>query len=169
MDISRVDPTLDRLFRHMAWANEYVFEQLRGLPEEALSFKALNNEWSVGAIAEHIVRAAGNYVTRLGGQIPVNEYEIPSTSAEIARLAVLCAGFDAQLRELAAEPDGITMYQRDGKTIQRARSTILGQSIHHATEHRAQIAGILALHGVDVVDLDAIDLWALGDLEGLGE
>lgn len=81
----------------------------------------------------------------------------------------LCAGFDAQLRELAAEPDGMTTYQRDGKTIRRARSTILGQSIHHATEHRSQIAGILALHGINAIDLDAIDVWGLGDAEGLGQ
>jgi hypothetical protein len=83
----------------MAWANAYVFQQLQELPEEKLILTAPNNEWSVGV------------------------YEIPSTRSEIAQLAVMCAGFDAQLRELAAEPDGITTYQREGKTIHRARST----------------------------------------------
>ena len=168
MDISNSNPTLDRLFRHMAWANAYVFEQLKGLPAETSALKALNNEWSIGAIAEHFVRAAGFYITRLGGQITSHDYVIPSTSADISRLAQWCAGFDAQLRELAVGPEAMTTYKRDGKTIQRARSTILGQSIHHATEHRTQIAGILAMHGVNAVDLDAIDVWGLGDAEGLG-
>jgi hypothetical protein len=51
----------------------------------------------------------------------------------------------------------------------RARSTVLGRSIHHATEHRAQIAGALVAHGITALDLDALDVWALGDAEGLGE
>jgi hypothetical protein len=46
---------------------------------------------------------------------------------------------------------------------------VLGQSIHHATEHRAQIAGALVAHGIKALDLDALDVWALGDAEGLGE
>ena len=58
-------------------------------------------------------------------------------------------------------------YPYRGKVL-RARSTILGQAIHHATEHRAQIAGALATNGIDAIDLDALDVWAYGDAEGLG-
>jgi hypothetical protein len=83
-------------------------------------------------------------------------------------LAKRCAAFDEQLRELAAMPEAMTTYQREGKTIVRARSTILGQSLYHATEHRAQIAGILFYHGVKVIDLDEMDVWAYSDAEGLG-
>jgi hypothetical protein len=43
------------------------------------------------------------------------------------------------------------------------------QSIHHATEHRAQIAGIFANHGLKIIDLDAIDLWEFANYEGLGD
>ena len=50
----------------------------------------------------------------------------------------------------------------------RARSTVLAQAIHHATEHRAQIAGALAAHGIDAIDLDALDLWEFADAEGRG-
>jgi uncharacterized damage-inducible protein DinB len=65
-------------------------------------------------------------------------------------------------------PEAMTTYVREGRTIVRARSTILGQSIHHATEHRAQIADILSLHGVKAIDLDEMDVWAYSDAEGLG-
>jgi len=166
---STLNPTLDRLFRHMAWANAYVLEQLKGVPESALALRAPKNEWSVGAIVEHFVRAAGFYVTRLGGQVTPFNYVIPSNEEDLVQLESLCAEFDAKLRELSGVSEGMTTYQRDGKTIHRARSTILGQSIHHATEHRAQIAGILSMHGIDAVDLNAIDVWALGDAEGLGD
>ena len=32
----------------------------------------------------------------------------------------------------------------------------------------AQIEGALATNGMDVIDLDALDLWAYGEAEGLG-
>jgi uncharacterized damage-inducible protein DinB len=44
--------------------------------------------------------------------------------------------------------------------VKRWRSTILSQSIHHATEHRAQIASALEAKGFKPVDLDELDLWA---------
>lgn len=168
MTISMSDPILDRLFRHMAWANQFLFEQLKAVPDEALALTAENDEWSVSAIVMHLVRAAGFYVARVTGEALPTDFKIPSTQEDLLGLAQRCAGFDARLRELAGMPEGMTTFQREGKTIHRARSTILGQSIHHATEHRAQIADILSLHGIKAVDLDAMDVWAYGDAEGLG-
>jgi len=92
----------------------------------------------------------------------------PATSADLDELARRCAEFDERLRVLATMPEGMTTYVREGKTIVRARSTILGQSIHHATEHRAQIADILTFHGIEALDLDELDVWAYSDFEGLG-
>ena len=86
--------------------------------------------------------------------------------AELTEVAARCAAIDARIRAQAAVPDGPSP-SPDGKEG-RARSTILGQAIHHATEHRAQIAGALSTHGIDAIDLDALDLWAYGDAEGLG-
>ena len=78
--------------------------------------------------------------------------------------------FDQRLREAAKNPVGFVEFTRwDGKEIRRNRETILTQSIHHATEHRAQIAGIFANHGLKVIDLDAIDLWEFANYEGLGD
>ena len=59
-------------------------------------------------------------------------------------------------------------FARD-RTIRRSRQTILVQAIHHADEHRAQIAGIFASHGIKVIDLDEIDLWEFANFEGLGD
>ena len=84
-------------------------------------------------------------------------------------LKVLSAEFDARLRAAAATVDGFVEFQRDGRTIRRSRQTILAQAIHHADEHRAQIAGIFASHGMKVIDLDEIDLWEFANFEGLGD
>lgn len=168
MTISTPDPILDRLYRHMAWANQTLLTQLKTAPVEALSLTSENEEWSVSVITEHFVRSAGFYVSRVTGEPLPTDFKRPESQADLDQLAQRCAGFDAQLRELAAMPEGMTTYVREGKTIVRARSTILGQSIHHATEHRAQIADILSLHGVKVIDLDEMDVWAYSDAEGLG-
>ncbi len=168
MDNSKSDPTLDRLYRHMAWANQILLQKLQEVPVDALALSSENKEWSVSVIVEHLVRAAGNYGARVLEEAPPGGFNVPSTLEDLVGLARRCGEFDARLRELASQPDGVTAFQRDGKTIHRARSTILGQSIHHATEHRAQIADILSFHGIRAIDLDEMDVWAYGDAEGLG-
>lgn len=166
MSDATVDPTLDRLLRHMAWANATLIARLAALPDEALALAAPRNEWTVAMILTHFVMAAGGYAARLEGVPPPEPIESPTTVAELAAIAARCAAYDAQLRAQAVVPDGPES-PRPGK-VRRARSTILGQAIHHATEHRAQIAGALATNGIDAIDLDALDVWASSDAEGLG-
>lgn len=168
MDNSKSDSTLDRLFRHMAWANQILLQKLQEVPVDALALSSENKEWTVGVITEHFVRSAGFYCARVTGEALPGGFKTPSSHEDLRELATRCADFDAMLRQLASQPEGMTTYQREGKTIHRARSTILGQSIHHATEHRAQIADILSLHGIRAIDLDEMDVWAYSDAEGLG-
>ena len=161
------DPTLDRLLRHMAWANAALIGRLAELTDEALALAAPRNEWTVAMILDHLVSAAGGYAARLEG-VPRPERTAPLTSVTaLDELANRCAGYDARIRVQAAVPDGPADYPDRGK-VPRARSTILGQAIHHATEHRAQIAGALSTNGIDDIDLDGLDVWAYGDAEGLG-
>ena len=168
MTILEPNAILDRLFRHMAWANQSLLAILKEIPAEALEFSSENEEWKVAAIVQHYVRSAGFYVSRVTGEPRATDVIRPATPDDLDQLAQRCARSDARLRELAAMPEGMTTYEHEGKTKVRARSTILGQSIHHATEHRAQIADILSFHGVKAIDLDEMDVWAYSDAEGLG-
>ena len=163
-----VDATFDRLLRHMAWANQAVLDSLSKLTPEQLRLTAPGSEWSVARIAHHLVDAQRWYVWRLAKD-ECDDSDIPTSSEEVTVLAELLVVADARIREEAKLPDGMTTYERDGKVITRARSTILAQAIHHATEHRAQIADTLAAHGVNVINLDALDLWSFGTWEGLGD
>ena len=161
------DPTLDRLLRHMAWANAALFDRLAGLPDDALALASPRNEWPVGRILAHLVDAAERYAARLEGAPRPADTEPPTTVGEVAGQARRCAAIDARLRAQAVVPDGRSP-SPDPANAGRARSTVLAQAIHHATEHRAQIAGALATNGIDAIDLDALDVWAYGDAEGLG-
>lgn len=168
MDDRTPDPTLDRLLRHMAWANATLIARLAELSDEALALAAPRNEWTVAMTLQHIVNAAGGYAARLERVPRPAPTSLPSTVAELREVAGVCAAYDARLRAQAAFPDEPVPHTDDPERPARARSTILGQAIHHATEHRAQIAGALATNGLDAVDLDAIDLWGYGEAEGMG-
>jgi uncharacterized damage-inducible protein DinB len=161
-----MDVVTDRLFRHLAWANNYVFDKIAEQPDEHLKLCAPNDTWSVAEILEHLT--ASRYADLLDGtgDIPT---QVPSNKAEVFALKELSHGFDVRLRESAKTPVGFVEFQRGEQTIRRNRETILTQAIHHATEHRAQIAGIFANHGLKVIDLDAIDLWEFANHEGLGD
>ena len=167
MSDQTTDPTLDRLLRHMAWANAALFARLTELPVDALALASPRNEWSVAMILDHLVSAAGRYAARLEGAPRPDRATSPATAAGLAELDADCAAYDARIRAQAAMPDGPADYA-DHSTGDRARSTVVAQAIHHATEHRAQIAAALATNGIDAIDLDALDLWSYGEAEGLG-
>lgn len=159
------DPTLDRLLRHMAWANGQLVAHLAAQPADALALVAPRNEWSAGRILAHLVNAAQGYASRMEGVPRPADVETPTTPAELAELGTRLAATDASLRRQASEPDVPIGHPREPGR-EDLRSTILAQAIHHATEHRAQIAGALATNGNDAIDLDAIDLWEFADSEG---
>ena len=154
--------TLDHLLAHMAWANAALFKQLGQLPNPALSHTAPGSEWSVGAIAHHLVTAAENYAQRLHGEPRAPKREAPTDAVGISELRAALATADAKLRE-AAGLDGeeiLRWTSFNGEAMTFPRWVLVNQAVHHATEHRAQIAGALAAHGITAVDLDAIDIWA---------
>ena len=153
----------------MAWANAQLFGVLQNLPATSYPLSLPHDEWTVAAISHHLVRAAGGYAMALDGESPTLDLSFPTEGRDFINLAELCAGFDARLRDSAKLPEAKVARVREGVTIYRARSTILGQSIHHATEHRAQIASILSLHQEAGLDLDELDLWAYSDSEGKGD
>jgi uncharacterized damage-inducible protein DinB len=158
------DPTLDRLLRHMAWANQALIARLAAEPDSVLALTAPQNEWSAGRILDHLVNAAGGYAGRLEGLPRLQPGEPTTSTAQLPALAERLAGYDARLRAAADLPEGRAAYA--GADRDFPRSTVLAQAIHHATEHRAQIAGALATNGNTAIDLDAIDLWEHTDAEG---
>jgi uncharacterized damage-inducible protein DinB len=163
--MSERNETLDQLMRHMAWANADLFGRLAALPDAALGHTAPGSEWSVGAIAHHVVTAAENYAQRLHGEPRAPEREVPTTSAQVRDLQAILATADARLRSAAQLPGDEVLHwiSFNGEPMSFPRWVLVNQSVHHATEHRAQIAGALAANGITSVDLDAIDVWSLSD------
>lgn len=158
--------SLDRLLGHMAWANQKSIEHLQSLPEDSLKAFAVNPEWHVAEIAHHIVDSADNYAYRISGNPALTQPGDPCIDevkeiADLARLKEQAAIVDAMLFACVKLEDvQIEFVNYEDKQVKRWRSTILSQAIHHATEHRAQIASALEARGFVPINLDDLDLWS---------
>lgn len=156
--------TVARLLRHMAWANQETIKHLQTLPEESLKAYATNPEWFVAEIAHHIVDSADHYVLSITGQVALTSKDDPCIAdiekiSDLARLAEQAAIVDRMLVAAADLEDTWLDLENDNGKFQRLRSTVLSQAIHHATEHRAQIASALEAKGFEPINLDDISLW----------
>ena len=157
--------TLNRTLEHMAWANSQMFTVLAALPVDALAYTSPGSEWSVGAITHHLVTAAENYAQRLHGEPRAEKRELPTTAADLQVLAAALVVADAKLRAGAQLPGDeiLTWISFSGEELSVPRWVLVNQAVHHATEHRAQIAGALAANGNSSLDLDALDVWTFND------
>jgi uncharacterized damage-inducible protein DinB len=155
-----------RLLAHMAWANAKTITHLQSLPEEALSAYATNPEWHVAEIIHHIVDSGDHYAFRISGIPALTQPDDQCIDdvkeiADLARLKEQAAIVDKALLDCADLDDiQIEFMNYEDKLVKRWRSTILSQSIHHATEHRAQLASALEAKGFKPLDLDELDLWS---------
>lgn len=154
---------LERLLAHMKWANRLTIEHLQTLPDEALKAFATNSEWFVAEIMHHIVESADSYAYRITNErcdVPGEKIQEIESVVDLEFLKVQADAIDSALQECAKLDDIQMEFENySGKLVKRWRSTILSQAIHHATEHRAQIASALEAKGFNPVDLDELDLW----------
>jgi uncharacterized damage-inducible protein DinB len=168
-----------KLLKHMAWANQEIFTKVSQLPDEALGASAVNPEWSAREIMRHIASSATWYGYRLLDRTLLSDEDKavwkskladteipPTTMKDMPILLERLAKADAALLAAAQEPEGFLVHTMDGRTVSRARSTIISQSIHHATEHRAQLVSALEAKGYNSINLDDYDLWFYSDTIG---
>lgn len=158
--------TLKRLLSHMAWANQKTITHLESLSEDSLKAFATNPKWHVAEIVYHIVDSADHYAYRISGIPALTQPGDPCIDevkeiADLSRLKEQAVLVDKALLDCVQLEDiEIEYVNYEDKLVKRWRSTILSQAIHHATEHRAQIAAALEAKGYVPMDLDELDLWA---------
>ena len=148
----------------MAWANQMVYASVQTLPEEALSSYLVNPEWTAGVIVQHIANGA-DWFSYCLTQAHWTDIKIPTTMAEVGEIAKLLATLDERIISQDQLPDELVTINEDGESWKALRSTIVAQSVHHATEHRAQLIDALEFKGHKPINLDDIDLWAFARFE----
>ena len=155
---------MERILKHMSWANQAIYAKLQELPDNALKAFISNPDWTVGEIARHIASSNDWYGFRLSGKQYV-DFERPTNMQDLAEIARLSLDFDLHLIEQARLPEGEVTFSRDGQEFKRFRSTILSQAVHHCTEHRAQLVTALEYKGFKSINLDDYDLWSFEAME----
>lgn len=164
---------MEKILKHMAWANQEVIGKIAELPKEALDAYVVNPEWTVGTIVRHIGSASNWYVWRLldreaftaeekaywDARLKDDDEESPKMQ-EINYVLEVLRSSDAMLLEQSRLPDADVPREFRGEQHVFKRSTILAQAVHHATEHRAQAVSALELRGFDSINLDDFDVWS---------
>ena len=156
--------TMNRLLRHMSWANQRVFSSIQGLPQQALDSHIVNSEWSAKHILQHIVSGADWFAYWLT-EADWHDIKLPREMSDVADIAKQLADFDAVAIGESEKPDELITRDVEGKLTTNLRSTVLAQAVHHATEHRAQLIDALEFKGYKPINLDDIDLWNFESFE----
>jgi len=169
----------EKMLKHMAWANSEILALVAAMPDKALDSHGANKEWTAREIIHHVVRSAHFLGYRLqmrtpedahAGEVHRNAYmqqeSAPNSGSDVLALIESLKKADQALLEESFKDDAIVYRVVDGKLIERARSTIISQAIHHATEHRAQLVSALEAGGYSTINLDDFDLWAFADKFG---
>ena len=156
--------TTNRLLRHMAWANQRVYDAVKSLPDLALGAYIVNAEWTAGRILQHIVGGADWYVYCLT-ETPWRDIKLPESMTDLNLLQQHLAEFDAKISSQSELPDEYLTIKEDDESWQALRSTILAEAIYHAAEHRTQLIDALESKGFSPMSLDDIDLWKFARFE----
>ena len=89
--------------------------------------------------------------------------------AEVKLLKDTLLELDAKILEQSDLPEDDLTINEDAETWLALRSTVLTQTIHHATEHRAQLMDALEARGYTPISLDDVDLWSFARYEREGK
>jgi uncharacterized damage-inducible protein DinB len=164
---------MEKMLKHMAWANQEIIGRINELPQEALDAYAVNPDWTVGKILRHIASASNWYVWRLldkelftadvrafwDARLKDADEEAPLMQ-EMSYVLAILKDSDAWLLQQSLLPEADVAREFRGEEHVFKRSTILSQAVHHATEHRAQAVAALELRGFNSIILDDYDLWS---------
>jgi uncharacterized damage-inducible protein DinB len=164
---------MEKILKHMAWANQEIIGKIAELPNEALEAYVVNPEWTVGTIVRHIGSASNWYVWRLldreaftaeeksywDARLKDDDEESPKM-LDINYVLEVLRDSDAKLLEQSRFPDVDVPREFRGEQHVFKRSTILSQAVHHATEHRAQAVSALEVRGFASIILDEFDVWS---------
>jgi uncharacterized damage-inducible protein DinB len=152
------------MYRHHRWSNLVMIEFLVGLTELQLRLEVPSTYGSSIDTIRHLVSSDADYVRIIPDtpEVPQCAQDGPFGGWDELRTVADTAG-----TVLIAYVDGLSddmffIDVDDGEEFTLAKSMLLSQIIHHATEHRSQIRTTLSTHGIIPPE---ISLWAWRESE----
>ncbi len=143
------------VFRHHRWSNRVLIDFLAGLPNDQLELSVPGTYGGSLATIRHIVSADADYLRIIPAAPDVTQISDHDEWGgwDELRSVALEAG-SAYVDHVDGLADDAFFIDDDGGTPRELTvSVLLGQVIHHATEHRTQIRTTLEAHGIEAPDL----------------
>jgi uncharacterized damage-inducible protein DinB len=152
------------VFRHHRWSNRVLIDFLAGLTDEQLELSVGGTYGGSLATIRHVVSSDADYVRIIPDAPRVAQVDDHGPWGGWDELRSVAREADSALVEYV---DGITddaffVDIDDGTPFELTRSFLLGQIIHHATDHRTQIRTTLSAHGIEPPDL-SVWSWRTSD------
>lgn len=147
-------------FAHHLWTNLRLIEVCQTLTDEQLTHVAAGTFGSIRETLAHIVRAEERYLTFLIGQEFTNVPK-PDATTPLEELRDRAQQSGIALQTLAGQkPPDQEVKVGDSKEAEMLPAQILFlQAIHHAQEHRTQVATILGQLGIEPPNLSGWDYY----------
>jgi uncharacterized damage-inducible protein DinB len=160
---------LDILLPFDQWATAQVLDACAKLTDEQWHQKYEIGPGSLHAAVTHILGAIQTWTAVLADRQPGPRVEEDGQRRSPAELQELLNGASRELAEQARRrPLGeMVTRQRQGKTIQLTRGSVLMQVLTHGVHHRAQCLNMLRRLGVTPLPPSSVTEWAIRvDLAG---
>ena len=150
---------LTTTFRHHRWSNLVLIDFLATMTEADLSLTVPGTYGSSIATIRHLISSDADYVRIIPDTPDVPQCADDGPFGGWDELRTVAESADTALIDYV---DGLTddmffIDIDDGVEFALARSILLTQIIHHATEHRSQIRTTLSTHGITPPE---ISVWA---------
>lgn len=152
------------VFRHHRWSNRVLIDFLAELTESQLELTLPGTYGSALATIRHVVSADADYVRIIPDAPDVTQLDDRDPWGGWDELRGVAWEADTALVDyVTGRTDDAFFVDVDGGTeFELTTSFLLGQVVHHATEHRTQIRTVLATHGIEAPDL-SVWSWRLSD------
>ena len=151
--------SLELLAKHMAWANQEIYKEVKKLDPEVLDYFVVDKEWTVRTIMVHIVTASYLYSQRLQEK-PFSKIKFDIESPDlIDDLIDALENIDKDLIEQSSREDEEVTFETSKGESSGKVSVILSMMIFHATEHRAQIVAALDKNNERSINLDEYSIF----------
>jgi uncharacterized damage-inducible protein DinB len=149
------------LFRYNRWATRQLIAFCAQLSDAQLDATLDGVYGSIRATLEHIIRSEEHYTVLLTGG---RWQPTPAASTGLAGLAERAAASGAALADVAAQDqtEHVLRGERRGEPYVLPALIPLAQAIHHADDHRSQIATLLSRQGIEPPDLDVWSFHSAG-------
>ena len=145
------DGLVDAL-RHNTWATRELLATCRGLSDDQLRATAVGTYGSIIDTLWHITKSEAGYCARLTGE-PFAWNQRTEAPPSIDQLMSYVDDLNARWEQFLTEPfdaeQTVIVAWDDAVDRDVPRGVFLAQAIHHGSEHRAQVATILTMIGVE--------------------